>query len=89
MREGEIERKHTDGERETKTDKTIERQNKYRKRINAVIHGKRKKFSRETKISGAETGIYSGGCEILKRGNYTKQGKQKLYIKTIFLKKRA
>ena len=37
--------------------------------------------------TGADTGIYSGGCEILKRENYTKKGKKgDLSIKTIFLK---
>ena len=36
--------------------------------------------------AGADTGIPSGGCEILKRENYMKGKKGRLSIKTTFLK---
>ena len=45
--------------------------------------------TKKTLPPGADTGIHSGGCEILKRENYTKEGKNGdclLKLKTISLK---
>ena len=36
--------------------------------------------------TGADTGIHSGGCEILKRENFTKKEKRRLSIRTNFFK---
>ena len=44
-------------------------------------------IKREAILTGANTEVYSGGCEILKRKNFTKKRKKGYYLKkTIVLK---
>ena len=37
-------------------------------------------MQKESAYTGADTGIHSGGCEILKRENYTEKGKKGDYL---------
>ena len=36
--------------------------------------------------TGADTGIHSGGCEILNKENFTKKGKKENFLFKLFLK---
>ena len=40
-------------------------------------------------VTGADTGIHSGGCEILKRENYTKKEKREIFYLNYFYKIRS
>ena len=49
-------------------------------------HHRRSRFWLKWPQPGADTGIYSGECEIMKRENYTKREKRETLFKTISLK---